>query len=268
MLRGRNPRAKPPEYRQVRRLARELAESLAPGKRASVLLCGSWARGVAHQASDVDLWVIGRRDRTVVLEREGRLVSVKYLPAALARREMRDPARWDGAIPGWRTARILRDPAGVASRLRSQARRFRWSTVRGIRDAYVANELAGWAEEVAKLLRALETGERETASVQRNLIANKMAVLRALELEVLWETENGLWELVARRSGAAFRTAQRAALGTDGGSWEDSCEGALRLYSLTARASRGVLRGEKRRIVVAACRRAGYPIEGKGSRRR
>ena len=121
---------------------------------------------------------------------------------------------------------------------------------------------------MTKLLRAMETGEQETASVQRNLLANRMAFLRALMLEKLWDTENGLWERTARWAGPSFRSAQRAALGTDGGSWRASCEGALRLYSLTARASLPILRGEKRRLVASACRRAGYPIEGRSSGRR
>ena len=156
----------------------------------------------------------------------------------------------------------------MAARLKREARAFRWERVRRTRDAYVADQLAGWAEEVLKLLRAHETDERETASVQRNLLANRMAVLRALELEILWDTENGLWERTARRAGRAFRVAQRAALGTDGGPWEASLEGALRLYSVVARASRPLLRGENRRIVAMACRRAGYPIETRATRRR
>jgi len=225
---------------------------------------GSWVRGDAHEASDIDLWVVGngQRPRQVCLDRGGRLVSVKYSTVAAERRELRNPSRLDGAVPGWRHARILRDPRGVAARLQREARAFRWRSVRRARDAYIATQLSGWAEEVAKLLRAMGTGERETASVQRNLLANQMAFLWVLRRERLVETENGFWERTAKWAGPAFRSAQRAALGTDGGSWTASCEGALRLYSITARASLPVLRGEKRRIVAAACRRAGYPIEG------
>jgi hypothetical protein len=200
------------------------------------------------------------------------MVCVKFSTAAEERREMRTPFRLDGAIPGWRNAKILRDPRGIAAKLKAEARRFRWAPVRRARDAAIADYLAGLAEEVAKLLRALETGEAETASVQRNLLANRMASLRLLSLERLWETENGLWEDAARKGGPEFRSAQKAAFGTDGGSWRESCEGALRLYAITAQASLPILRGEKRRIVLAACRRAGYPIAasppGKRSRRR
>jgi nucleotidyltransferase-like protein len=250
------------------RVARQLARELDPSGRAAVLLAGSWVRGEARQGSDIDLWVVGRREADVVLERGGRQVSVHYCTAAAERRALRSPARLGGAVPGWRQARILSDPKGVAARLKREAHRFRWSSVRGARDAYVADQLAGWAEEVVKLLRALETDERETASVQRNLLANRMAMLRALEFELLWGTENGLWERTAKLAGPAFRSAQQAALGTDEGSWREGCEGALRLYALSARANLGILRGEKRRIVTAACRRAGYPIEGPGSRQR
>jgi len=264
----RNPRASPAEHRAVVRIATRLAEELDPRGRAAVLLGGSWARGDAHEGSDIDLWVVGRRGRNRVFERDGRMVTVKFGRAADERWEMRTPCRLDGAIPGWRNARILRDPTGLAAKLKSEARRFRWAPVRRARDAYLAKQIAELAEEVAKLLRALETGERETASVQRNLLANRMAMLRMLSFERLWETENGLWEAAARRAGPEFRAAQRAALGTDGGSWQASCEGALRLYALTARASLPILRGDRRRIVLAACRRAGYPIEARRSGRR
>jgi predicted nucleotidyltransferase len=252
----------------VVRIAARLADEVDSHGRAAILLAGSWARGNAHQASDIDLWVVGKRGRDRILERDGHMVCVKFSMAADERREMRNPGRLDGAVPGWRNAKILRDPHGVAARLRSEARRFRWPPIRKARDAYVADLLAGLAEEVAKLLRALETDERETASVQRNLLANRMAFLWLLSRESLWETENGLWETAGRTSGPRFRSVQRTALGTDQPSWRASCEAALRLYSLTARASLTVLHGDPRRIVTAACRRAGYPIEGRTARRR
>ena len=192
----------------------------------------------------------------------------RYGPGTVAgdRREMRTPTRLGGVVPGWRNAMVLRDPNGAAAQLRSEARKFRWSSVRRVCDTYVAEQLVGWAQHVAKLLRAMETGERETASVQRGLLANRMAFLRALELEYLWGTENGLWERVGERAGPEFRTAQRAALGIAGETWREACEAALRLYSLTAQANLALLQGERRRIVEEACRRAGYPIDGKGSR--
>ncbi|MGP8071678.1 MAG: hypothetical protein ACLPZM_00910 [Thermoplasmata archaeon] len=175
---------------------------------------------------------------------------------------MRLPTRLGGVVPGWQSAKVLRDPNGAAAKLQSEARKFQWSSVRGACDAYVAEQLVGWAQHVAKLLRAMETGERETASVQRGRLANRMAFLRALNLEYLWGTENGLWERVAERAGPAFQSAQRTALGIAGEGWRESCEGALRLYALTVRANLGLLEGERRRIVEDVCRRAGYPIDG------
>jgi len=258
---GRNPPASRNEHREVVRLARRLASEVDPRGTAAVVLAGSWARGDAHEASDLDLWVIGRKASDRILERDGRMVCVKFSRVADERREMRHPGRVDGAILGWRNAKILRDPKGVAGRLQAEARRFRWSTLRATRERYIAAQLVGWAEEVAKLLRALSTGERDTAAVQRNLLANRMAFLRLIARERLWETENGLWELAARTEPRSFRSAQRAALGTDRGDWRRSCEAALRLYAVTAQASLPTLRGGNRRIVLAACRRAGYPID-------
>jgi len=187
------------------------------------------------------------------------MVSVKFSTPAEERREMSDPSHFDGTVPGWRSARILRDPQGVARRLQREARRFRWSSIRRAVRKYVGDQLAEHAEEVVKLVRALDTGERETASVLRNVIANRMAFLRLLPLEQWWTTENGLWERAGRRAGAEFQRAQRSALGTDGSTWNESCEAALRLYSLTVRANRRYLTKENRRVVEAVCRLAGHP---------
>jgi len=188
------------------------------------------------------------------------MVSVKFSTPKEERLELRDPSHFDGAVPGWRSARIVRDPKGVAARLQQKARRFRRSSVRSEVRRYVGDQLAECAEEVMKLLRALETGERETASVFRNVLSNRMAFLRVLPLERWWTTENGLWERAGHQGGAAFRRAQRSALGTDGSGWRESCEAALRLYSLTARANWRYLSSENRRVVEAACRVAGYPV--------
>lgn len=257
---ARNPIASRREHRAVSRFARRFADEIDPQRRSAIVLAGSWARGDAREVSDIDLWVIGRKQGDVILERDGRQVSVRYSTVAGDRRAMRTPARLGGAVPGWCTAKILRDPNGSAARLRTEARSFRWRSVRRDCDAYIADQLVGWAQHVAKILRAMETGERETAAVQRGLIANRMALLRSLDLEYLWETENGLWERVGKRAGPAFRRAQRAALGIHGESWRASCEAALHLYALTARANLSLLRGDNRKIVEEACRRAGYPI--------
>ncbi|HYA54163.1 MAG TPA: nucleotidyltransferase domain-containing protein [Thermoplasmata archaeon] len=260
---GRNPPASAPAHREVVRFVGRLAAKRWGRGDAAVLLAGSWSRGEAHVASDVDLWVVSRKPPSVrhqMLYREGRLVSVKFSTPAEERKELRDPGHFDGAVPGWRSAKIVRDPTGIAARLQGEARRFRWSLVRSRVRRYVGDQLAEWAEEVTKLVRALDTGERETASVQRNLISNRMAFLRLLPLGRWWTTENGLWERAGHQGGAAFRRAQRSALGTDGSGWRESCEAALRLYSLTARAHWRYLSRENRRVVEAACRVAGYPI--------
>jgi predicted nucleotidyltransferase len=189
-----NARASAAEHRAVRTLARRLAAEIDPHGRSSVLLTGSWARGDAHRWSDVDLWVIADRARGYhrMIERDGHFVSVKFLTPSVARREWRDPRRFDGAVPGWRTARILRDPGGIARTLKREASAFRWADVRRVRDRFLAEQITECAEEVAKLLRARAVGERETASVQRNLLADRMAPLPALGPEQLHPTENGL----------------------------------------------------------------------------
>ncbi len=79
---ARNPRANAAERREVLDVVRGLADRLDPEGRSAVVLVGSWARGDAHEGSDVDLWVIGSREGEVVLKRGGRHVSLHYATVA------------------------------------------------------------------------------------------------------------------------------------------------------------------------------------------
>ena len=63
-------------------------------------------------------------------------------------------------------------------------------------------------------------------------------------------------------------SAYHLEISRDGSGWRASCEGALRLYALTAQANLGLLHGDRRRVVLAVCRRAGYPIDDPRSKGR
>ena len=224
------------------------SELVADGARA-VVLAGSWARGDAHRASDIDLWAIGRRTGTRVLSREGFMVTVAFTSPAVERRKFRDPPRVGGSVPGWRIVRLLHDPSGVAARLRAEARRFRWAAIGPACDRWVADEIVRWAEEAIKLVRALAVGSRPTAAVQRNLLADALGFVMAIHRREFWDSENEFWERIGRRVGGRWARAQRAALGVSGAGFETSCRAALRLYALTAEAAAPCLTREQRKIV-------------------
>lgn len=259
-LRDLNPTAGPGEYAAVRRLARAEADVERERGASAVVLAGSWARGDAHRGSDVDLWAIGRTRGHDFRMVNGHIVSISRKTTTELRGELRSP-RWAGiVVPAWRSARILSDPRGVAHRLQTQARRFRWDAIGPQCDRYVAASIVEWAEEAVKLTRLWADGRRESAAVQRNLLVNAMAGLLAIDRRLLY-SENELWERIGQGMGPAWHRLQSRALALGGESIEVSCRAALHLYRVTAEALDPRLTARQRRVVEAAC--AGFDGAGR-----
>jgi len=257
--RVRNPPATVADQRRARVVFDAFARRFADEGAVAVVLGGSWARGEAHRASDIDLWVLGHRYGRRTLLRDGFPVNIERTTERIERRRFRDPRRVGGCVPGWRSALVVHDPHGVAAKLVAEARAFRWSSIAAQCDRWVAEEITGWGEEAVKLVRALGEGQLETAAVQRNLLANRLAVVMAVHHRILWGSENGMWERVGARVGGPWQRAQRSALGASRGGFEASCRAALDLYGLTADAVRETLSDEQAGIVAHVRQVVGSP---------
>jgi|GEM_PF-319351 predicted nucleotidyltransferase len=257
---ARNPPATAADRRRARAVAARTAEEFRERGATAVVLGGSWAAGRARRASDIDLWVFGLRSGSEVLWRDPFQVVVDRRTVARELHELRHPPRLAGSVPGWRTPVILHDTGGVARRLRAEALRFRWSSVDTECDRWAAGQMVWWSEEVVKLVRALALGSASTAGVQRHLLADRLGLVMAIHQRRFWGSQNEFWEQNADAIGGEWARAQRGALGVDGGSWRRTCEAALRLYALTARAVWVTLNDEQRSIVTFALRVAGQPV--------
>lgn len=233
----------------MRALAEKLAASLAERGAAAVAIVGSHARGDAGPDSDLDLAVVGDGPHYRLEAHEGVLVSVGWAPEAEQRRRLYDPAWLCTHVPGWREAEPVFDPHGVAASIHAQARAWTWQAVEGDYDLWTAQELTGLAEEVLKLRTALRTGAETTASVQRSLLALRLAKIVAVRRRILYGSENRLWDEVSAAMGAEWESAQRHALGLDEATWETSCRAALDLYALAA-AEIAPLLDDDQRVVV------------------
>jgi Nucleotidyltransferase domain len=244
-----DPPATAADYRGARRVAAATAREYIRRGATAVVLGGSWARGDAHRESDVDLWVFGLRPGSDVLWRAPFMVTVDRRTEAGERRKLRTPPFVGGSVPGWRVARPLYDPRGVARRLKTEARRFRWASITPTCDRWVAGQVVGWAEEAIKLVRALATGNDATAAVQRDLLADRLGFVLAIHRRMFWDSENESWERIARAVDGEWARAERGALGIPEARLEESCRAALRLYALTASAVRTTLNAEQRAIV-------------------
>jgi hypothetical protein len=240
--------------------AKGIARELAAEGAEAVILMGSWVRGDAHRESDLDMDAIGRGP-FYRLERRGPfLVAVSWRTAAAGRGAFRDPAAGGGAVPGWRCARILHDPRGVARALKDDARRWRWASVGSRADAWVAEEFTGYAEEVHKLFANLALRRPWAAAVQRSVLALRMAPILAVRHHILYETENRLWDLVAAKMGPRWRRAQAAAFGVGGESLREGCAAALELFVLAARDVKPLLDHRQMAVVAHACELAGHSM--------
>lgn len=231
-----------------------VGELVADGAEA-VVLAGSHARGEATQLSDVDLYVIGDGPRYRLRAVDDLLLSISWRSEAEEREALRRPSSVGGAVPGWRGARILHDPAGIAAALQADARAFDWSSVATGCDAWVAEQVTGYAEEVLKLVAARRSGDGLVAAVQRSILALRLPMVMAVHHRLLYDSENRLWRLVAEAAGEPWASAQAEAL--RGGEPHVADEAALRLYALAAEAVRDLLSRDQRAVVELALRAAG-----------
>lgn len=241
----------PPD--RVLSVALEVAEGLAAEGAEAVVLVGSHARGDAGPESDVDFLAVGPRTYAYRLERRGGLlVSVTSRPSEAYRRELADPGSVCAAVPGWREAVVVHDPAGTAASLIEDARAWTWEPLEGRCDAWVAEEICALADEVHKLVSSLRDGRCATAAAQRSVLAVLLAGVMAIHRRILYSSENRLLDFVGEAMGEGWRRTQSAALGLGDEGFEGTCRAALKLYGPAADDVYRMFDGRQRGVVHQA----------------
>ncbi|WP_211588605.1 nucleotidyltransferase domain-containing protein [Allorhizocola rhizosphaerae] len=218
----------------------------------AVVLVGSVARGDALPTSDVDLIALGSGPAYRLLVRDGRQVSVSWRTAEDVRASFLQPAEAGGAVPAWRGAVVLADPTGEAARLRAEAHAWDWSQVGEAADAWVAEQITGYAEEVHRLVGQAGGGSPRAAAVVRCVLALRMAVVLAVHHRILYDSENRLWDLVAEAEGPRWTRAQDRALGVVEATVPEANRAALDLYAMTAARTEHLLVDAQREVVRLA----------------
>jgi hypothetical protein len=249
--------------RRVLQVAHTFSRKLIGQRAEAVVLFGSWVRNEAYKESDLDIHAVGRGSHYTLERCQGFLVSTSWATARQVRQTFKDPSQVGGVIPAWRNGLIIHDPHGIADALKQEAERWQWNSLGKHADRWVAEELTGYAEEVHRLVGNLQLRRRSAVSVQRSILAIRMAPILAVHHRILYETENQLWDLVSERMGADWAQLQSAAFGEGGQSFEETCRASLNLYSSTAREVRHVLNQRQCRVVAHACEIAGQSLTDK-----
>ena len=229
---------------------------VAEGARA-VVLTGSHARSAAGPQSDIDVTAIGDGDVDPNARMEvhlGELFSIAWRTADGERATMSDPARAGAAVPAWRAVRVLHDPDGIAAALQAESQAWRWEDIGAASDAWVAEQVTAYAEEVHKLVGALARGDQLGAAIQRSILALRLGPIMAVAERIMYESENVLWHLLDERLGDPWRSTQAAALGMGGMSGATPAEATLELYRLAADRAHALLDERQRAVVERALR--------------
>ena len=243
----------------LQRLVRELVDdnTLAIG------LTGSHARGDANVHSDVDLWHFVKEmpedpRAAYTLRMEGSWlvsVSVRQLDGEAAL--MRAPQTAIAVVPGFRQMRSLHDPQGALAQVIGDARNFPWDTLRAAAADQASYTLCGNAEEVGKLLAALEQDDDEMGLFWLHAMIFGLLNATTLGLGLPVESENTQTHSLQGVVGvdSAWSRALREALGIPPAPAALRVRSGLRLYCETAALLGGQVRADDQSVVDATLQR-------------
>ncbi len=240
-------------HQEALEVARSLVPRLVAQGAEAVVLTGSHARGTAHRHSDVDVVPLGVGPARTLIRRSGLLVAISWRTAARIRERLADPGEVGTAVPTAREALILYDPFEVAASIQQDALAWTWEVVEDRCDAWVAEEITRLAEEVQKLIGALENGWSYPAAMQRSVVALGVGPVLAVHFRLLYGREARLFGLLSDVMGERWEQPQARSLGLGGEPLRGSCAAALELYSLAAAEAWHLLDARQRRVVSHAC---------------
>ncbi|HEX2051691.1 MAG TPA: nucleotidyltransferase domain-containing protein [Actinomycetota bacterium] len=218
----------------------------------AVFLTGSHARGQGHPESDLDVRVLGDGSSPPLKRHDEFLVSTSWSTRREQEDAFRDPAEVGEVVPGWRSAVVLHDPDGIAAEFKRRAESWTWDEVAERADAWVAEQVTDYAEEVHTLVSNAQSARDDAAAAIRSQLAMHVAKFLAVRHRLLYESENQLWTEIATVMGDDYTRLQRIALGVVAAPLERSCEAALELFVIAARDTRSLLDDTQRAVVEHA----------------
>jgi len=186
---------------------RELVTELRTPEVVAFALTGSMARGEATRYSDVDLLrftltpLEADYERYTLLMRDGWLVSLSTATIAAKRAELSHPSSALFTVAGLRQMRILDDPLGALAQVQGEAHAFSWQRLQAEADTHVSETVLGVAEEVCKILGALEREDESAAAYGMLGLVSGLTRAMAIHQRLLISSENTYFAQVQEAMG-------------------------------------------------------------------
>jgi hypothetical protein len=244
---------------------RELVTALRIPGVVAFALTGSMARGEATQYSDVDLLRFtvtppeGDYERYTLLMHDGWLVSLSTATIAAKRAELTQPAAALFAVAGLRQMLILDDSLGTLGQLQGEAHAFMWQQLQAEVDIHVSETVLGVAEEVCKVLGALERRDESATAYGTLGLVSGLTRAMAIHQRLLITSENTYFAQVQAAMGSKSEWSRlfRLAAGLDASMagtmpFERRARAGLALYRETVTRMRQLLPERHLPVIDAA----------------
>jgi hypothetical protein len=244
----------------VRQVLQQMTEEASVEGASAAFLFGSYARGVAYGESDVDLAFVGPDREWLCDRREGLLVSVGWRSAEKFREAMASAEWGPSSVQGLRSSVIIWDPTGVAAGLRNAARKWTWADIADKCEAWVPEQIASLAEDAQRAFYHFHHGDRWVATVLKGVLSARLAMILAVHLRILYDSENQLWHLVAQELGEPWASLQSTAFSSEDEDFTISFASTMRLYSYAVSLVYGIMNERQKRVVRGTCDIIGQSI--------
>jgi RimJ/RimL family protein N-acetyltransferase len=222
----------------LRSLLAEILPDLVPGCQA-LALTGSFARGSENEFSDLDLYRFIEGPVEVphryILHPSHRLVSLTTTTICEKAADLGKPQHAMWATPGLSQMWVLFDRYGDLARLKAQATAYDPLTHREQAAAWVSEALLDNSEEVTKIISALprvDEGAALHAMLDLDYQLNRIA---AVQLGLLFETENSFFEQLRLAVPPEWTRLQRMMMGFEPAGILQRARAALGLYRYSCR---------------------------------
>lgn len=242
-----------------------------------IMLMGSFARGTAHQHSDIDiLRLIPEGDNKNIphggtFYHQDHLLIISDITQPEVEKSFTLPDRICDSIHGFRSMKPLIDRNGMIEMIKIRADQFEWTPgLKKKAHENVSKQMVGWIEEVHKSLNGLETKHIGRLINARFGLSWGLSNIIKIYYGILLTSDNGIYEDIGNYLGkdTDWCMLRNQAFGiTDNSmmpvSIQQQIRAGLRLYQLTANLVSDALHDYDKNLVNKASNRINQALQKK-----